>query len=282
MAPVTNCGARVSSVEEFLNEVDQVYNTLCDISLGNRCELWFRGQVRSDFSLLPRIARPPWNNATLEDAFLSKFSSLAIPFVQNLPAFPLPEGVPTYWSWLVIMQHYGVATRLLDWTRYALAALFFATNPEDTSRNPQIDGTVWVLNPVTLNKAFNFNPNLQSGFIPNMVEPEFTAQFGPQSQFMVNLKPTAAIAPVNNPNILAQRGTFTVYPLKKNLQALETFDDASNFLFKICIASESFDLIQTQLRRFGITKLALFPSLENIAGEISAQIMNENIQPTNP
>ncbi|HYH04594.1 MAG TPA: FRG domain-containing protein, partial [Bacillota bacterium] len=137
-------------------------------------------------------------------------------------------------------------------------------------------------NPTKLNQAFSFNPNLKPGYIPNMEEPGFTDQFGPQSQNLPNLKPAAAIAPVNNPNIQAQRGTFTVYPLKKDLQPLESLDDASNYLLKICIANESFALIHAELRHYGITKLALFPDITNIAQEINQQVADEGNQPADP
>jgi hypothetical protein len=282
LAQVPDCSVRVSSVEEYLNQIDQAYNTLGNTSQGTTNELWFRGQVRKDFTLLPSIGRPPINNATLEDAYLSKFESMAIPYVQNLPAFPLPAGVPTYWSWLVMMQHYGVPTRLLDWTRAALAALYFATNPDDPGVTLGVDGTVWVLNPTILNQAFIFNPNLKPGYIPNMEEPFFTEKFGPGSQFLDNLKPAAAIAPVNNPNILAQEGVFLVYPLKKNLIPLENFEDASNYLIKICIASDQFTFIQNQLQHYGVTRLSLFPDISNIAREINNQVRNEATQPTDP
>ncbi|HEX2954735.1 MAG TPA: FRG domain-containing protein [Bacillota bacterium] len=283
LAPVTECIARVSTVEEYLSSIDQAYNILSNTAQGAMTELWFRGQVRTTFPLLPSIGRPDTINPTMEDAYLSKFESLVIPYVQQLPAFPLPGGVPTYWSWLVMMQHYGVPTRLLDWSRYALAALWFATNPEDRSIRPEeIDAAVWILNPTKLDQAFNFNPNLKPGYIPNMEEPGFTLQFGPRSQVLPNFKPAAAIAPVNNPNIQAQSGTFTVFPRKKELIPLENFEDASNYLLKICINNANFKDIQTQLRHYGITRLSLFPNITNIANEINLEVENENNQPTDP
>lgn len=69
--------------------------------------------------------------------FLSKFKSLATPYIEYLPTPPLPNGVESYWSWLFQMQHYGVPTRLLDWSRDALVALYYATNPEDRSLLPR-------------------------------------------------------------------------------------------------------------------------------------------------
>jgi len=93
--------------------------------------------VQEEFQLLPSIARSISGiplNPELEILFLSKFKSLATPYVESLP-----NGVESYWSWLFQMQHYGVPTRLLDWSRDALVALYFATNPEDVALNPNID-----------------------------------------------------------------------------------------------------------------------------------------------
>ena len=209
--------------------------------------------------------------------FLSKFKSLATPYIDYLPTPPLPNGVESYWSWLFQMQHYGVPTRLLDWSRDALVALFFATNPEDSSLVRGIDAAVWVLNPVTLNQAYNFNEFTQPGYIPNVEEAGFNRIFGPDSLPLTTPKPAAAIGPLNSSRINAQRGVFTVFPHQKNLTPMEQFPDSSTFLVKICIATESFEDIQAQLRRYGVTKIALFPELQSIAGEITRQVVAERI-----
>lgn len=159
------------------------------------------------------------------------------------------------------MQHYGVPTRLLDWSRDALVALYFATNPEDRSLTKGIDSAVWILNPVTLNKAYSFNEFTKAGYIPNVEEAGFNTFFGPDSLPLRNPIPAAAIGPLNSSRITAQRGVFTVFPHQKNLIPLEQFSDSSNFLIKICIATENIEEIQAQLQRYGITKIALFPEL---------------------
>ncbi|WP_241330330.1 FRG domain-containing protein [Chryseobacterium arthrosphaerae] len=45
-----------------------------------------------------------------------------------------------------LMQHYGIQTRLLDWSENALISLYFAV-----SSNSDKDGRIWVLNPFELN-----------------------------------------------------------------------------------------------------------------------------------
>lgn len=276
MAEVTNCMIRIQSVQEYLGAVDQAFRTICGPNQGSNCELWYRGLAKKTFTLLPSIARGSLN-PLFEIVYLSKFKSLVIPQVQSLPSFPLPNGIPSYWHWLFMMQHYGVPTRLLDWSRDALTALFFATDRTNPDVVVGTDAAVFVLNPVKLNEVFTFNPNLKPGYIPNVEEPEFNALFGPQNEAPTTLKPAAAIGPLNSPHIVAQRGVFTVFPHVKNLTALENFSDASNYLFKICIAWESFDIIRTQLARYGITRFTLFPDITEIVREINQQVQDEGI-----
>lgn len=284
MSIVTQCSMRVSSVQEFLTAVDVAAAVLCP-STNPNCELWYRGAVRNTFQLIPSIARSIKGfqlNPELETVFLSKFESLALPYVTSLPAVPLQNGINAYWSWLFEMQHYGVPTRLLDWSRDALVGLFFATNPDDTSLTPGIDAEVFVLNPVTLNQSYSFNNFVAPGYIPNVQEPSFNAIFGPDAPPLPLPLPAAAIGPLNSTRIVAQRGTFTVFPKQKNLIPLEFFDNSSSFLFKICIAWEAFGLIQAQLTRYGITRITLFPEIQSVAGEITQEVINESIKQVDP
>lgn len=273
--PVTQCSARIKSVEEFLSTVDNAFNNICPVT--GKCELWYRGQPQPQFNLEPRITRGD-RNPLMEIIYLSKFKSYGIPFVQSLPSFPIPNGPAAYWYWLFMMQHYGIPTRLLDWSRDALTALFFAIDgqgPTDLGK----DAAVWILNPVKLNEAFSFHNFVKPGYIPNVDEKVFSLFFGPNAEIHANKKPAAAIGPLNNPHIVAQRGVFTVFPHEKVITPLNLFPDASNYLIEICVAAESIKFISTQLQHYGITRLTLYPDITEIAREIELEVEDEGQLP---
>lgn len=73
-------------------------------------------------------------------------------FIKRAPVLcekvPIGSEQRVEWEWYFMMQHFGTATRLLDWTEGALIALYFAVRSNDGSD----DAAVWVLDPYQLNK----------------------------------------------------------------------------------------------------------------------------------
>ena len=61
-------------------------------------------------------------------------------------------------SWLTLMQHYGLPTRLLDWSESPLVALYFALSSDEDAK---ADAAVWVLNPMKLNKKVGYAGSCQ-------------------------------------------------------------------------------------------------------------------------
>jgi FRG domain len=90
----------------------------------------FRGQRESRWPLrtsLDRAVRVETSSGhyhidrrSAESELLFRFQQQAHQFIRHLP------DVDDKASWIALMQHYGVPTRLLDWTRSPYVALYFA------------------------------------------------------------------------------------------------------------------------------------------------------------
>ncbi|MFN4235056.1 MAG: FRG domain-containing protein [Bacteroidia bacterium] len=96
----------------------------------------FRGQ-NTDKPLIPKIARYSFKKSREVDE-INMFND----FVLNAKPY-LNHELTSKLDQLIIAQHHGVPTRLLDWTENALTALYFATeNPPQDSEEYIV---VWVV-----------------------------------------------------------------------------------------------------------------------------------------
>jgi len=86
----------------------------------------FRGVPNANFGLRPtlgrhRIQKPDWI-LNREMCLLEDFKRRAANLLEKNPSGDL--------EWLCVARHYGLATRLLDWTQNALVALYFAAHSD--------------------------------------------------------------------------------------------------------------------------------------------------------
>jgi FRG domain-containing protein len=258
----------VRSVEAYLYVIDLIYYYMNKKIINEnsdypdyRTRLWFRGVKSDKYDLIPTICRNNLN-VNYETIYLSKFKSKAIPFLDEIPCF---TGTPSYWGWLFLMQHYGVPTRLMDWSKDPLAVIV-----NEKSSEYENTPVVWCLSPIKLNEVFDFHKVYKKGYIPNVEEKIVYDIFGPNEE-NENIKPCAVYGPMNNMRIIAQKGVFTVVPYNVNLVAMNKLSDASEYLFRIAIDKRYRDIIVKQLKNYGITLNALYPQLDSIAKQIEEE-----------
>src|SRR5258705_10261831 len=109
--------------------------------------LWYRGQQHVEWDVQASIHRD--HTANDERNLTNQFRSRAGMRYQRTPA----HGDQA--AWLSLMQHYGLPTRLVDWTRSPLVAAYFAVEPyiaNPPGPAPDADAVIWVLRPHTLNR----------------------------------------------------------------------------------------------------------------------------------
>jgi hypothetical protein len=143
--PTSDFG-EVASVSGLLEEIAR-WNHHNKISKrGYHSHAWFRGHSKRSYRLEPGVYRDDFTaqarslpGGNLENKRLNLEREMLSEFRTAGAALLNPnQVVPLYF----IAQHYGMPTRLLDWTANPLAGLFFAV-----SENDDDDGDVYVMEP---------------------------------------------------------------------------------------------------------------------------------------
>lgn len=214
--------------------------------------VWFRGQGITTWRLEPRLMRI--TPTPSETYFLNRFKQDASIILTHRPSGEF--------EWMFLMQHYGIPTRLLDWSESPLSALYFAING-----HPDQPGALWVLLPTELNKKSNYRPDYE--FEVPSFEDEHLTSYLPSTIAMESkskLFPMAAIAPRNSPRMQAQQGVFTISH-RENIPIENVGADGNprDHIWKYIIPVASKITFAQELKWLGINRFQLFPELESLS-----------------
>ncbi len=200
--------------------------------LGHEDQILFRGQDRDD-PLLPKIARkdPTTDTASLEREMLEELK-------RRTAQDPVLVGKDD-WDCLVYAQHYGMATRLLDWTTNPLISLWFAA----IDQNIATTGYVYLLfvdDDLLLDKTKDTDP----------------FSIGKTKVFKPN---------INNPRIAAQSGWFTVHRYSnragKFVDLHKNRDLKRKVLMKGVPGKYKGEILRS-LDKLGVNNESVFPGIE--------------------
>jgi len=198
-------------------------------------------------------------------------------FREHAPSYLSPverEYLATPWLQLVVMQHYGAPTRLLDWTKSPWVAVFFAVSDDwhtdgfvygfqrkhlekSTQENfhNEVEGLVWGLHPKDLyfDEEWDKADKNTQLFDPDTVEglgKWVGTYYSRQGHF---------------PRLVAQQGLFTFAsrPDLDHWQYISTqLDDERCFIMKLKHHAKV--EILRQLNTLGLNGATLFPGIDGI------------------
>ena len=211
---------------------------------------WYRGHANSDWRLVPALFRKYL--AGREYNIIGQFRTRSRSLRNDLPSDDQLE------AWISLMQHFGLPTRLLDWTESPLVAAFFAVNDGDAS----VPGAIWALDPILL--------NFQSGgerciFDMNQSQPKalFTAAIQTptkEDDRVFAVRPTHV-----DLRMTLQQSQFTIHTPHVILE-----EKYPNAVIKFIVPADAKPTLAESLGRMKITLASLFPDLQHLAQWIAS------------
>lgn len=181
-------------METFQDLLQRIENKRREIGV-SKSPAWYRGHRLKTYSLIPTLLR--LKNGEKHEVNLFNYFGVEA-------AGLLDQGSHS-WERLAIMQHYGMPTRLLDWTASIHTALFFATAFKLTKKVGK--PSIWILNPYRLNKQatkigkiFNNDSNPPPDYREKLVKQDWPYDL-----------PVALSTLMRNERVAAQRGHFTFH-----------------------------------------------------------------------
>jgi hypothetical protein len=218
---------------------------------------WFRGHGSTRWQLQPSLYRKRAAGGVgaqyySEAQLLESFKLRAPRYLDRLPRDD--------WEWLFVMQHYGLPTRLLDWTESALVALYFAVRDHRGDADP----AVWVTNPWWINRQV-FDDYVLFSTDDARAQPWRVGA----SERECSAAPAAILPVYGSARIQAQRGMFTIHGSDRHgLDALSRRTRGEVCLHRLVLPHDAVARVRRELWVAGIDETLIFPELDGLCREL--------------
>lgn len=245
----------MSMIVQVVSTIDELLQFVNNLSGEAGLRPWYRGEENAALTLVPSIQRSQ-KRLNAERSITNEFYIRAKQILNHAPE------KHNYAGWVSLMQHYGLPTRMLDWSQSPLIASFFAT--ETYRSTPGTDAGVWVLIPENLNEQEGFGHcifPIDADTSQEMLLPAFKhTHHNPALRDKI----LACHSTENNLRMYSQQAGFTVHNSQRRLE--DICDEST--LYKIIIPKDRKKYFIDSLKAFGITESFIYPDLDHISNDL--------------
>lgn len=250
----------ITTMEDLVTIIlDQKYDVRID---RHRSSFLYRGLPNDEFTLTTSIERnckDKW--VDLEKAILRNFTKYA--------AIHIPDLKDSVWKQLIIGQHHGLPTRLLDWTYSPLIAMHFATSGEHLHEMDEHNSVIWKIDIEEFNKMLpklyqeKLNNERAYLFTTDMIT-EIVNDLKAYDKDMGNKSMVFIEPPSFDVRIINQYSYFAVVP--KNFGSIEDFlekntTNTTKFILDKHLRWE----VRDMLDRLNINERIIFPDMDGLS-----------------
>ena len=209
---------------------------------------WYRGISDGRYKLKPSLLRYDRRHLDAEVNMYAEFWTMI-------------EGVDVDDSWqrLSYMQHYGVPTRLLDWSTDLNTALYFALGHTENNRTG--DPYIWVLNPYKLNHLYAGEYVIYDNVDKVDFDYYDSALKWRKERSFPNKTPLAMKPMWSNARIRLQSGCFTFHGEEEPLESLVE----TRVAIRVQIPHDAVYLMRKKIMDEGVNALKMFGGVEGLA-----------------
>ena len=222
----------------------------------------YRGENNSAFTLSTSLTRNCKSlSKVLEKPMLENFTKYAV--LEE----PIIEG--NVWKQMIVGQHHGFPTRLLDWSFSPLMALHFATTENDLDKMDAHDAVVWQID---VNDLHNRLPEKYQKVMEKYSTTVFSVDMLKEAcesldQYDEDMKNECMLViepPSLDRRIISQYSFFTIVP--QDLKDIIAFLDANtDETVRFVIAKELRWQIRDFLDHQNITERMVYPGLDGLS-----------------
>ncbi|MBO4236063.1 MAG: FRG domain-containing protein [Firmicutes bacterium] len=240
-----------------------------------RTAYYYRGMPNVDYSLVTSLARNYQHSDSkkLNAQRQKTAKALEMHILENFTKYASiedPSISESIWKAMIVGQHHGLPTRLLDWTHSPLVALHFSEACDDFNDFEKNDAVVWRIDVRALNKKLpekyqkKLNGNKTHMFSVKTLS-EVVKTIQEYDKDMGNSAFVTVEPPSIDERIVNQYAFFTLVP--NGIKDLAAFLDGLNDVeTKKYIIDKS---IRWQLReyldQFNMSERTIYPGLDGIA-----------------